>query len=64
MSEELEFHLKGEDNRALLVSLEKDGGIHLSVHMRGGHAYMTMTREQSKLLFEAMSALKEAQEGL
>lgn len=62
MADPIEFHLKGEDNRALLI--DWDGELmHLSLHIRGGHLYMNMTKEQSQLLIEAIEAIKQAQEG-
>ena len=62
MSQTIEFHLKGENNRNLLVEWDNEC-LYLSIHIPGGHVYMMMDENQSKMLIEAIEVIKEAQEG-
>lgn len=56
---EKEFMIQhGEDRNNLSVS-EHEGGVWLSLHIRGGHISTTMTKDQAKQLIEALSQLVE-----
>ena len=51
-----EFSIKTEEAR-LFVDSWDDGGVWLSMQVRGGSAYTSMTREQAQELLKALTAL-------
>ncbi len=51
-----EFSIKTEEARVFIDSWD-DGGVWLSMQVRGGSAYTSMTREQAQELLKALTAL-------
>lgn len=51
-----EFSIKTEAARVFVDSWD-DGGVWLSMQVRGGSAYTSMTREQAQELLKALTAL-------
>lgn len=55
-----DLYLKLDNNRAIIVGPDEDG-IFVSVHLVGGHALGTMTREQAVTLLNYLKTILEPQ---
>jgi hypothetical protein len=52
-----EAYIKASGHRAISIDAEDDGGLHVSVHLLGGHASCTLDRAQALELLQAIKAM-------